>query len=128
MNRDIAQRWVEALRSGDYTQGKRALAVKEYDSEDYSHCCLGVLCELAVADGVEVTVVESNRTKSYDGAEAALPVAVRRWAGVTGRNPVVPRPHSVSSVYDHTTLASINDVGLTFDQIADVIEQNMEDI
>mgnify|MGYP007046850129 CR=1 FL=1 len=45
MKKDIAKKWVKALRSGKFKQGQGTL--KQYDSEgNIKHCCLGVLCEL----------------------------------------------------------------------------------
>ena len=40
MKKEIADKWVEALRSGKYKQGKSAL------KKDDSFCCLGVLCDI----------------------------------------------------------------------------------
>jgi hypothetical protein len=42
MNEELKQKWVEALRSGKYKQGKQALRNKAD-----CYCCLGVLCELS---------------------------------------------------------------------------------
>jgi hypothetical protein len=40
------QAWLEALRSGDYQQGKGALKrISEYGYE-VTHCCMGVACEV----------------------------------------------------------------------------------
>lgn len=56
MKIDIALRWVEALRSGNYLQGKHNLLSYGYDMDTgdqiLMHCALGVLCEIAVHDGV----------------------------------------------------------------------------
>ena len=41
MRQDIAIKWVEALRSGKYQQGKFSLR-----SHDDRYCCLGVLCDV----------------------------------------------------------------------------------
>lgn len=41
--------WVKALRSGDYVQGHRTLAVKTGLNEadpTYAHCCIGVACRV----------------------------------------------------------------------------------
>lgn len=43
---EIKARWLAALRSGDYKQGRNYLRSRG------THCCLGVLCELAVQDGI----------------------------------------------------------------------------
>lgn len=41
MNKKVKAKWVEALRSGKYKQGKDALR-----KGDNTFCCLGVLCDL----------------------------------------------------------------------------------
>jgi hypothetical protein len=40
MNPEVKARWVAALRSGEYKQGKGALRLNN------KFCCLGVLCDL----------------------------------------------------------------------------------
>lgn len=39
------KKWLEALRSGEYKQGRRRLKTKLSDGS-YEYCCLGVLCEI----------------------------------------------------------------------------------
>lgn len=41
---EFKAKWTEALRSGEYPQGKRALQVRGDSEEGY--CCLGVACEI----------------------------------------------------------------------------------
>lgn len=41
MKKEIADKWVAALRSGKYQQGKNVLSANEN-----SFCCLGVLCDV----------------------------------------------------------------------------------
>lgn len=43
MNSELKAKWVAALRSGQYRQGKEALYA------DGAYCCLGVLCRIAGA-------------------------------------------------------------------------------
>jgi hypothetical protein len=40
MKKEIKKRWVDALRSGEFRQGRR------YLKRDGKYCCLGVLCEI----------------------------------------------------------------------------------
>lgn len=42
------QKWIEALRSGKYSQTQRVLRRDEDDSQSY--CCLGVFCDLVAPD------------------------------------------------------------------------------
>lgn len=46
MDPEIKAKWVEALRSGKYTQARGTLK-KEVEGSGVSYCCLGVLCEVA---------------------------------------------------------------------------------
>lgn len=49
MKKEIAMRWIEALRSGKYMQGKGRLR-SFYDE----FCCLGVLCNLHAIEHPEI--------------------------------------------------------------------------
>lgn len=108
MNADIKQRWVEALRSGQYKQGSGCLKVND------SYCCLGVLCELHRQDfpgkGWQLASTRSllfSYISEYDFHEP--PAEVSAW---TGLDP---------SVYD--LLADANDSGADFPTIASLIEE-----
>ena len=48
MNVEVKEKWLKALRGGEFKQGRERLC----DLDDNSYCCLGVLCEIAVAEGV----------------------------------------------------------------------------
>ena len=54
MNPELKAKWVEALRSGKYTQARGALHRK-----DGSYCCLGVLCSLK---GMSDAAMTNNRS------------------------------------------------------------------
>jgi hypothetical protein len=89
MNPEIKTRWVTALRSGNYRQGTRKLAHKEDKADPMQHCCLGVLCELAVEDGIieAVTIPDGpGLVRRFGGGEEGwsdgqLPLKVAEWAG-----------------------------------------------
>ena len=119
MKKQIADRWVAALRSGEYTQYTNFLA----NENRTEHCCLGVLCELAIKDGVEMEVARagSNYYARFDGENSHLPDCVEDWADTYGVVAVTAR----SSL---TELAHMNDEGRSFEDIADVIEENWETI
>jgi hypothetical protein len=74
MNPEIRARWVAALRSGEYRQGDGHLRMGD------RLCCLGVLCELAVEDGVVNGVQLSDGLWEYNGSAGWLPPAVVDWA------------------------------------------------
>ena len=118
MNVDIAKLWCAALRDPTARQGQLQLGAL-----DGSRCCLGVLCDLAVAAEV-ITVGTSDECVVYDGQTLSLPKAVLVWAGIRSckgqygfweRN--IPR-----------TLMGDNDAGRTFGEIATIIEANVKNL
>lgn len=46
MNKELKNKWIEALRSGKYKQGKGALRTGDIENPHY--CCLGVLCAISL--------------------------------------------------------------------------------
>lgn len=113
MNPDIKAQWLQALRSGEYQQGKGFLR-----RIDNSYCCLGVLCDLAVKAEIIRTPLLKASGAMYgygDGGSAAgLPDVVRDWAGLKSRLPVAGQRE----------LHDLNDrAGFSFAQIADLIEE-----
>lgn len=138
MNPEIKERWVAALTSGDYSQTSRKLG------DENGYCCLGVLCEIAVQDGVvtkEVAKGFESETAVYFSAEnptdresAVLPASVRNWAGLSHSNPSaymksedIPVIVRTEMLYvDETvemTLAPMNDGGVTFTEMAELINK-----
>ena len=63
MDPELKKKWIEALRSGKYKQGKNRL----HRAEDNSYCCLGVLCEVAGFEKRESTDERGNAYKLPDG-------------------------------------------------------------
>lgn len=126
MNREIAEKWTDALRSGEYAQCTGAL-----NAPGKGHCCLGVLCELAVEAGVPVETVEVDRRRldaapwhvvSYDGMTDVLPARVRDWAEMASSDGELDEYHEAYG----GDLALWNDHGATFAEIADAIEAEWE--
>lgn len=111
MNPSVKAKWLEALRSGEYEQGRNAL------NENGNYCCLGVLCDVAVKSGLALEVGERGQITEYDGLTAYLPDRVKRWAALYDHNPRVP----IGPL--GTSLANLNDQGKTFSEIADLIEE-----
>lgn len=108
MNADIKQRWVEALRSGQYKQGSGCLKVNN------SYCCLGVLCELHRQDFPGEKWQRENKNSSRFGyisgyKVCAPPWEVSTWAGLD------PSAYGL--------LADANDSGADFPTIASLINE-----
>ena len=114
MNKVIKQKWIAALRSGEYKQGKGQL----HNSKG-EFCCLGVLCDLAVKEGV-VQKTAGDSDLHYDGATLTPPPSVQKWAGSDLSCLDIDTVVGIEEEY----YTELNDDGdsLTFDQIADLIE------
>ena len=115
MNPDIKRQWVDALRSGDYRQGRQLLRFGD------EFCCLGVLSDLATKAnvGIDVETLEDG-TYRFDFFESLLPPSIRDWAGLDSRNPRV----TVSDGHNRA-LSDLNDEGITFAEIADLIDEHL---
>jgi hypothetical protein len=120
MDENIKSAWVDALLSGRYEQGENYLNRQPVDGAPNKYCCLGVLCELAVAAGVVTSSsVERNAFEppsvgyGADSINTVLPPEVQKWAGLDESNPALLGNYSASY---------LNDVlGMNFEQIAAVI-------
>ena len=102
MLNENAKKWVAALRSGKYKQGKGKLR------HEGRYCCLGVACDIS-----GLVAWEHN---SYDDEEYELTSQIKNWLGLNT---------SVGSYYESTTLltlVALNDSGKSFSEIADIIE------
>lgn len=104
--------WIKALRSGKYKQGYGKLKEHDWDRDGetkiYTHCCLGVLCE--VAGG------------RFDGELAFPPDRVTENVFLKGRAP--GNDGEDEDVY--VKLVDMNDSrSKSFKQIANWIEKNL---
>lgn len=120
MRADVRDKWVEALRSGEYEQGTAQMKYEDLNGVT-RHCCLGVLCDLAKQAGVKVGVGKVGKVWYFDGRGMGLPHSVMDWAGmkqVTG----------LGDLGDGAAdLASLNDIlKRSFPDIADEIERRIE--
>lgn len=122
MNPEIKKQWVDALRSGEYLQGQDLLR-----DANNKFCCLGVLCDFySKATGVEWgNSFNIGRGLCMHEEYDVLPGRVAEWVGLPleGGNDWTEVPVCYGS--GSTTLASMNDRGDTFAQIADVIEEKL---
>lgn len=116
MNENAAK-LVATLRSGEFEQASGAL---RRDGDRY--CCLGVACELYRRETGEGSWSKTAARWEFKGVEEGvsttyLPRIVRDWLGF----------YSTRGLYGHgEALASDNDHGDTFEEIADTIEREPE--
>lgn len=130
MDKEVKDEWVAALKSGDYKQATGRLSVGV--GSDTRHCCLGVLCEIAVKHKViQPPVIAASGIVGYgqESANAILPWEVAEWAKITAAADLPQLqtlPHKLDDEgYDNPIdcLSQANDSGYTFDEIAEVIEE-----
>lgn len=145
IDRKLTEKWVAALRSGDYRQG---MGMLKSGTQDMQYCCLGVLCDVmglhsrprlcastawdylhtdgaAVVRSLTFALPDSGHLESFGGffgsvrlsdmvdvdkyqdrLREAIGVGYVRESRITGR----------------TSLMALNDYGVTFGGIADILE------
>ena len=113
-NKANLRKWVAALRSGDYTQGRLA----NYNQDSDSYCCLGVACHVAELSGVSPL----GQGALHWRTRGSLIPAVRDWLGVNSTDPVLVAGGQPLHAGPGTA-SVLNDVDKkTFPEIADLIE------
>lgn len=134
------QEWVDALRSGEYKQGKHVLR-----STRDEFCCLGVACDLLdigwLDDPITVTVHpsvenEEGEIETYDQSiNCYLPIDSRTIGASSRRGSMVAQMPSEEIEFplayregpwegdrvDIVLIAEMNDSGSSFEEIADTI-------
>lgn len=103
MKAEIKQRWVAALRSGDYKQGCGEL----YNPNEDTYCCLGVLC---VVNGIQKDEIQFEEYPAPD---------VVADLGLPDTYGTLPDSHGVY----WESLVDANDADVSFSEIADIIEK-----
>lgn len=108
MDPELKSKWVDALRSGKYKQGRGYLC------RDDAYCCLGVLCDISGIGEWKNVPDENGLTyvTSQDQDRFGLPYSVREE---------IPE----SKLHILSTLACMNDDGVSFETIAKEIEEKL---
>ena len=118
MKKTVMKKWVKALRSGKFKQGKKQLKQTNPQGK-VNHCCLGVLCELY---NDEIT---KNKKKPLDFSdEFVLPRQVANWSGLGTDDGEFDAPNLTKPL----KLTEMNDDGKRFTTIANFIEKNWESL
>ncbi len=117
MDSRVKHLWLDALRSGEYKQGKGSLRDTD-DNGEHSYCCLGVLCDLYSKE----TGTKWTGGNFMHGRTSFPSSEVAEWAGMDANE----RCGEFGDIYteDYADLTAMNDAGgSTFAEIADVIER-----
>lgn len=124
---EVKAKWTEALRSGTYTQG-----VGQLRDKANNYCCLGVLCEVAVQEGVipPARIFEGwtdygfGNGPANDTRTGVLPPSVQEWAFEDYKPVTEDRVSNFEDpiLGDHHASNWNDDYDATFVKIADLVE------
>ena len=104
-----AKKWVEALRSGKYSQTTKKL------QDEKGFCCLGVACKVYEQEtGNKLPVDEYGNFEEHTLMRKYN--CVREWIGLSVADGYFEKSYTTHN------LASLNDRGKSFSEIADIIE------
>lgn len=116
MNPEIKEKWLTALRSGDYAQGKGWLCKVEEDGSK-AYCCLGVLTDLYLKETGQKWEFSAGCFE-FQGHSGSLPSPVRQWSGVKeGFGGFETKGGDIDC------LSGINDQNDSFDEVIEIIEE-----
>lgn len=110
------QKWIEALRSREFDQGEGSLQKGD------RFCCLGVACVIASQNDIPIATDENGEIV---GDTLEIQDSVQDWLKL--RDPEGHSKEKVFGRHEVRALASLNDLGMSFLNLADVIEQNPEE-
>lgn len=127
MDKKIAIRWVKALRSKKYKQGRGALCRFDHRGENPQYCCLGVLTDIYQKDqhrkGKKVlnSFIKDELLFFGKSNYEVLPHSVIKWAKMKSN-------YGAFDVMDCDSLSVMNDYGDSFAKIAKLIEKNFDNL
>lgn len=115
------QKWLDALRSGNYKQGMSYLHYIDNKSNEHRYCCLGVACDVAkIQDWKEMYRTPDSSVYSYDSSYGVLSFDMKEWIGSHKYDPAICYDPNLGNWRAATYL---NDgEGFTFSRIADALE------
>ena len=106
--KEFAEKWLSALRSGNYKQGAGQLI-----SKDREYCCLGVACHL-------ISPKADTGESGYIQTDGLYSVSVKLF------NKIPPLLRGGLENPFVETVSTMNDTGKAFPEIAEWVENNVE--
>lgn len=103
-------KWIQALRSGEYKQTRSTLQDK------HGFCCLGVGCKVLIPKKMRATSPEGVMTGLLPDSQIAAP----QWLKTIDEDFAKKTKKSLSDLNDNGL--GVDKEGLTFDEIADLLE------
>lgn len=122
MKPEIKEKWLIALRSNEYKQGKDWL--RSNVGGVIRYCCLGVLCDLYIKEtGIGEWQGKGNSSSIFVSGEVVeakeLPTEVQEWSGISDR---------IGYIHDqfhyNLSLATKNDESSDFEKVIVLIEEH----
>lgn len=101
---DFKKKWLEALRSGEYKQGKKHLVIANNNNKNKYYCCLGVAGKIC---GLGDEHMKNFDFLTENFANCGIPEIL------------------IGEFGEAAELAEMNDNGNTFEEIADYIEKEL---
>lgn len=114
-NKERIRQWLDALRSGNYKQGKGAL------QRNGEFCCLGVACEVAIKNELGIKVShDADGFVQYGTEYNHLPPVVGEWFGFERGDMFNPR---LGDGIGSDAIRANDELKLSFEEIADALEK-----
>ena len=125
MNKELKDKWVNALYSGKYKQAIGGLRTGDF------FCCLGVLCDIVNPNGWEEDI---NNCYTFEKSLGYLPKSILEIADFThieevpnvrDNDALTGDPGYLDDYDSFVTLSELNDGGKSFTEIANEIERRL---
>lgn len=116
LSKEIKEKWIKALNSGEFKQGKYKL----HDEEEDVYCCLGVLCK----------ITDGPLTGGFIGLPHALHLGTDRSPTIstkllTDEEKRILYSYGLPHYAPYVSLVGLNDnASFSFKRIAELIEQS----
>jgi hypothetical protein len=112
VNTAVQTEWLRRLRSGTIPQTKRHL------KDQHGYCCFGVLCDVAMDMGL----VQAKWSECPNGDWEFVPNVLYSYATQMPNKEVLDLV-GMASLVSASTYSEMNDMGKTFSEIANKLEE-----